>query len=279
MSQIEDIEKLDELKKKGIITDAEFEQKKQSILSNNLNSQGEAATSPKSRAIYGVLGFFLGIFGIHNFYLGRKIQGFFQILIWLILLIGAIFSKAMPAHIRMIFFIFGGFSLIVYAVIAPFWVGLNLLLTKRDGKKRLMSKDGKTVCTVFGIIILVGYLFAIPTCSIGGLAGYTMAMNRHRANEILDYVSRCAVTAQVQGDGYEIKAATCADLLSYESAPNGLNGRDFVVSAAGHYDRTFEITSPVIKSEGIRDALVARGNYNVSIKETYDDKVRFIFNK
>ena len=106
-----------------------------------------------------------------------------------------------------------------------------------------------------------------------------MAMNRHRANEILDYVSRCAVTAQVQGDGYEIKAATCADLLSYEPAPNGLNSRGFIVSAAGPYDRTFEITTPVIKSDDIRDILVARGNYNVSIKETYDDKVRFIFNK
>ena len=36
---------------------------------------------------------------------------------------------------------------------------------------------------------------------IGGLAGYTMAMNRYRANELLDTAMKCAVLTQVRGDG------------------------------------------------------------------------------
>ena len=276
MSQIEDLEKLNELKKKGIITEDEFEQKKQSILSSNLKS-ADVGTSPKSRTVYGVLGFFLGLFGIHNFYLGRKIQGFFQIFVWALLLIGFIFSGVMPVFLKKGIFIIGGFLLIIYIFVAPLWIGLNLLLTKRDGKKRLMRQDGKTVCMVFGIIVLLSYLLVIPTCSIGGLAGYSMAMNRHRVNEILDYVAQCSIVAQTKDDGYSIQQSTCSDLLPYKQAPNSLNAREFIVSAAGRYDETFKITTPIIKEKNIRKGLIDRSNYVVSIKEIYGTKVEFEF--
>ena len=275
MSKFEDLEKLAELKKKKIITEEEFEKKKQALLASSYNPD-ENATSPKSRTVYGVLGFLLGLFGVHNFYLGRKIQGFFQAFVWILLLVGLI----LPSPAKKIIFIICGFGLIIQILVIPIWVGLNLLLTQRDGKKRLMKQEGKTLCTVLGIIMLVLGIGGGPAlCSIGGLAGYTMAMNRHQANQILDYVSRCAIAAQVKGDGYTIAGDTCGNLLTYDVAPNGLNAGSFVVSAAGRYDDRFKITTPVIDSEDTRSALIDRSNINVSISKTYDNRIEFIFRK
>lgn len=50
--------------------------------------------SPKSKMVGGFLGIFLGSLGVHNFYLGRKLQGFIQlaitILALVVLVIGAV---------------------------------------------------------------------------------------------------------------------------------------------------------------------------------------------
>ena len=51
-------------------------------------------------------------------------------------------------------------------------------------------QQGRSMIEMLGVLAIIGVL------SIGGLAGYTMAMNRHRANTVLDYVSRCVVVAQ-----------------------------------------------------------------------------------
>ena len=51
-------------------------------------------------------------------------------------------------------------------------------------------ENGRSMIEMLGVLAIIGVL------SIGGLAGYTMAMNRHKANNVLDYVSRVAVIAQ-----------------------------------------------------------------------------------
>ena len=78
-----------------------------------------------------------------------------------------------------------------------------------------MKKEyGRSMIEMLGVLAIIGVL------SIGGLAGYTMAMNRHRANTALEYVSRCAVLAQTYGTGtgtLPATADTCGELDDSEA--------------------------------------------------------------
>lgn len=68
-------------------------------------------------------------------------------------------------------------------------------------------QNGRSMIEMLGVLAIIGVL------SIGGLAGYTMAMNRHRANTILDFASRCVVVAQTSGDGSTLRTGPCATIL------------------------------------------------------------------
>ena len=159
----------------------------------------------------------------------------------------------------------------------------------------MKNEYGRSMIEMLGVLAIIGVL------SIGGLAGYTMAMNRHRANQILDYVSRCAVAAQTKGDGYNIGLITgttyetsgrkvntygddtCTNLLQLEEIPNGLG--TFTVCKATSSDLSFTIASPDIKSKDIVQALLDRDNTNVTIARDGNanasggGKVKFIFRK
>ena len=168
----------------------------------------------------------------------------------------------------------------------------------------MKNEYGRSMIEMLGVLAIIGVL------SIGGLAGYTMAMNRHRANQILDYVSRCAVAAQTNGDGYyigdvsktvteqgkviySVTSTNCAALLPLENAPNALAGSKFIVSKAEATDLSFVIETPPIMSQDIRSALLNRDNVNVSIREgagktrdngstkagTQEAAITFTFNK
>ncbi len=76
------------------------------------------------------------------------------------------------------------------------------------------TQQGRSMIEMLGVLAIIGVL------SIGGLAGYTMAMNRHRANQILDYVSRAVVIAQTKGDGSQaITNEDCSTILDGEAVP------------------------------------------------------------
>ncbi len=82
----------------------------------------------------------------------------------------------------------------------------------------IRNESGRSMIEMLGVLAIIGVL------SIGGLAGYTMAMNRHRANQVLDYVSRAAVIAQTYGDGSQaVNSANCTALLDSEALPTGLS--------------------------------------------------------
>jgi len=94
MGQADELKKLSELLESGILTQEEFDAKKQEILSTNhaaaehtaqpiiinnsnestntnINNNGGGSVSPKSRSLAAVLCFFFGYFGIHRFYTGK----------------------------------------------------------------------------------------------------------------------------------------------------------------------------------------------------------------
>ena len=93
MNNITDLEKLAELKEKGIISQEEFNQQKERILNSTFNSK---TSDRKSRLIYILLALFLGSLGTHNFYAGYSGKGTIQLLLslflfWLIIPIIIVF--------------------------------------------------------------------------------------------------------------------------------------------------------------------------------------------
>lgn len=52
------------------------------------------------------------------------------------------------------------------------------------------NEQGRSMVEMLGVLAIIGVL------SIGGIAGYTMAMNRYKANELLDLASKLSVAAQ-----------------------------------------------------------------------------------
>lgn len=51
-------------------------------------------------------------------------------------------------------------------------------------------ESGRSMVEMLGVLAIIGVL------SIGGIAGYTMAINRHKANQILDVASKLSVIAR-----------------------------------------------------------------------------------
>ncbi len=69
----------------------------------------------------------------------------------------------------------------------------------------LKSQSGRSMVEMLGVLAIIGVL------SIGGIAGYTMAMNRYKANELLAIAAQVAVIGQTANMG-EGKDQTNADV-------------------------------------------------------------------
>lgn len=114
MSRLSELEKLAELKNKKILSQEEFEQQKQALLSENLKEAGQGTA--KSRLAYLLLAWFVGIFGIHNFYVGRNGVGLAQLLITLLT---GIF--------------------VIPLIIVGIWVLIEMVTVTQDGNGQPMS--------------------------------------------------------------------------------------------------------------------------------------------
>ncbi len=77
------------------------------------------------------------------------------------------------------------------------------------------NESGRSMVEMLGVLAIIGVL------SIGGIAGYTMAMNRYRANEIIDAAAKVAVIAMTKTDGSN---ATLADIGYTNTTLAGLEG-------------------------------------------------------
>ena len=58
----------------------------------------------------------------------------------------------------------------------------------------MKNESGRSMVEMLGVLAIIGVL------SIGGIAGYTMAMNRYRANEIIDAASKIGIIAMTKND-------------------------------------------------------------------------------
>ncbi len=77
------------------------------------------------------------------------------------------------------------------------------------------NESGRSMVEMLGVLAIIGVL------SIGGIAGYSMAMNRYRANEALDIANKYAVivfagkqTALATGGTYTVPSLYDAGLTT-----------------------------------------------------------------
>ena len=59
----------------------------------------------------------------------------------------------------------------------------------------MTNESGRSMVEMLGVLAIIGVL------SIGGIAGYTLAMNRYRANEALNLASQVAIIAATANGG------------------------------------------------------------------------------
>lgn len=190
MNNLEELDKLNTFKEKGIISEEEFQQQKKILL--NQPQMGN-----KSQLCYVLLAFFFGVLGVHNFYAGRWKRGLAQLLITLL-------------------------TLFVGCLITGVWVIINIFAIHTDGKGNEFQPCpvAKYICGILGIVEYIWVFFALfGILAIGGAAGYTVAMNKYRANEIVSYALRVQLETIAQNSMDEGQPTTksCEDLLAIDT--------------------------------------------------------------
>jgi len=96
-------------------------------------------------------------------------------------------------------------------------------------------ESGRSMVEMLGVLAIIGVL------SIGGIAGYTLAMNRYRANELLDAASKVAIIA-TSARGGAGNAADLSDLGGYRVAGVPLVSADTAVSSTDAGVVTIELS-------------------------------------
>ncbi len=130
------------------------------------------------------------------------------------------------------------------------------------------NESGRSMVEMLGVLAIIGVL------SVGGIAGYTMAMNRYRSNEIIDMANKLAVVAfsaretyMAMHNGDTIPTSDVPDLASsglYTSSV--INGATFETPTF-YSDTT--CTTPIVAStknqsaRSIKIVINFNGNDNV----------------
>lgn len=63
-------------------------------------------------------------------------------------------------------------------------------LTNCKAQKKVQKEQGRSMVEMLGVLAIIGVL------SVGGIAGYSMAMNRYKANQVLDIAGKLSVMVQ-----------------------------------------------------------------------------------
>ncbi len=99
--------------------------------------------------------------------------------------------------------------------------------------KKENGEAGRSMVEMLGVLAIIGVL------SIGGIAGYNMAMNRYRANEIIDTAAKVSVIAISKQDCDEWECGQMSDVTD-RSQVSGITSMssygDGRVGIYGHTD-------------------------------------------
>ncbi len=130
------------------------------------------------------------------------------------------------------------------------------------------NESGRSMVEMLGVLAIIGVL------SIGGIAGYTTAMNRYRANEIIDMASKYATVSYTAFQTYG--ARTSGAVLGREklsslsdtglTSSNTVNGATISKATITQDDGTNQPTTTTAAT-----TTLSAGSYNkVSILITFD---------
>lgn len=115
-------------------------------------------------------------------------------------------------------------------------------------------QNGRSMIEMLGVLAIIGVL------SIGGLAGYTMAMNRHKANTMIDEAMKCGVIAQTAHETMSYDGTDCTNtaLLGTGAAYTSYGTIKVTRPAltGGAQGNTFVVIAPT--AEGVQQALRSR---------------------
>ena len=177
MNIYDKIEKLYNLYQKGSITEQEYDLKKQKLLNQNLIEIG-----PKYQVVYAALAFICGGIGVHNYYIGRWKRGLAQTLICIL-------------------------TLGIGAIITNIWAIINIFAIKTDGKNRRLFPSNPAKWT-FGILSIPFCLLWWLYIGVAGFAGYTLAMNRYEARELLHFAAVVQISPKSHNTYTEVDCAS-----------------------------------------------------------------------
>lgn len=154
MADLNDLETLAKLKEDGVITEEEFQQQKEAILTKNLKSE---ETSSRNGILYIILTSLFGLLGVHNFYAGYIGKGAAQLLMTL----------------------FSGLFIFIPLLIIFIWNICELLFVNYDAQGKRFSGNRTTILVIKGTIALILLIFFT-----GSVNGYKAAVERSSARMI-----------------------------------------------------------------------------------------------
>lgn len=112
------------------------------------------------------------------------------------------------------------------------------------------NEQGRSMVEMLGVLAIIGVL------SIGGIAGYTMAMNRYKANQILDMASKISVTAQSRyaSNPNENRAQRISDTYASFGLDSGGSSEVYETTFIiwGSQDQIMDLS---VRPQEVRDAL------------------------
>ena len=112
----------------------------------------------------------------------------------------------------------------------------------------MKNESGRSMVEMLGVLAIIGVL------SVGGIAGYTMAMNKYKANEIAATAAQCGMMAVAKAttSGADVAAGTnCNTLMEIPSSVSG-NIASMTVTAATDGTSTVTVN---IATGGVKTAL------------------------
>ena len=120
----------------------------------------------------------------------------------------------------------------------------------------MKNESGRSMVEMLGVLAIIGVL------SVAGSAGYTMAMNKYRANEILNVASQLAILAQARYETTGANADVSGTNAGYTGNVGGIAASSITASATGPAAGTITTTATV--SDEIKNQIgAATGNCTI----------------
>ena len=111
---------------------------------------------------------------------------------------------------------------------------LLVIMTERKKMTKLKNESGRSMVEMLGVLAIIGVL------SVVGIAGYTTALNKHKANQILNGASIRAIVVSTQIQ----RGSEAPTLGEFTEADNAVGGATFTGLAAWNKntDKRFSLT-------------------------------------